>query len=254
MQHADLGGVLQKVEELRAMMVFMHRTLPFLEDVFTFVKEVVPQLDVLKSSVASTSEKLPKASIQLNKVTTATELASTEILNIVEGIATRTEQMRAAMDGRKATVNELLTILDGSTNHPLSASAGADVRAKILSIAPSGEQYTELESIQNDCTNIMMALQVQDITAQQIASVNDLMRSVDEGLNRLLRNFEKTSKHDAAKYKHQRLNIVFDTTAEFTRGDERQRMADALVKESRKVHAKEKHSRKRPAKKTAGNS
>lgn len=254
MKKTDLSGVIQKIEELRGMMVFMDRTLPFLEDVFTFVKEIVPLLDVLKSSVESTSEKLPRASLQLNKVTTATELASTEILNIVEGIATRTEQMRAALDGRKATVTELLTILDGSADSPLSTAAISGMQAKILSLAPASGQYTELESIQNDCTNIMMALQVQDITAQQIASVNELMRSVDEGLNRLLRNFERTSAHDAAKYKHQRLDIVFDTSAEFTRGDERQRMADALVQESRKTHTQKKHRRKRPAKKTAGNS
>jgi chemotaxis regulatin CheY-phosphate phosphatase CheZ len=254
MKHAKMNGVLQKVDELRAMMVFMRRTLPFLEDVFTFVKEIVPLLDVLKSSVESTSEKLPKASLQLNKVTTATELASTEILNIVEGIATRIEQMRAAMDERKATVDELLMIFAGSPGPLPSDNATGDARAKLLSLLPSAGQYSDLENIQNDCTNIMMALQVQDITAQQIASVNELMCSVDDGLNRLLKSFERTSKHDAAKFKHQRLNIVFDTSAEFTRGDERQRMADALVHESRKDHAKKQSRRKRPAKKTAGNS
>jgi chemotaxis regulatin CheY-phosphate phosphatase CheZ len=249
MKHADLGGVLQKVEELRAMMVFMRRTLPFLEDVFTFVREIVPLLEVLKNSVESTSEKLPKASLQLNKVTTATELASTEILNIVEGIATRTEQMRADMDGRKAAVNGLLELLDR-----LPAAAGTDgtvaeMRLGIRGLAPAASQYTELEDIQNDCTNIMIALQVQDITAQQIASVNELMKSVDEGLSRLLRNFEKSSKHDASKFKHQKLNIVFDTSAEYSGGAERQRMADALVQEAKHTPARKQQGKKRPSRK-----
>ena len=58
---------------------------------------------------------------------------------------------------------------------------------------PADEAVQELESIQADCTNIMIALQVQDITAQQIAAVNKLMQSVDEGLNRLLKHFSKSS-------------------------------------------------------------
>jgi hypothetical protein len=215
MKSADFSGVLQKIEELRAMMVFMHRTLPFLEDVFTFVKEIVPQLNLLKSSVESTSEKLPKASVQLNKVTTATELASTEILNIVEGISSRTDKIRAGLGGT----------------------------------VPREELNAELDSIQNDCTNIMIALQVQDITAQQIASVNELMQSVDEGLSRLLRNFEKSTKHDATQYRHQKLNIVFDTSAEYTGGAERQRIADALVQEAKSAPARPQKAKGRPAKK-----
>jgi chemotaxis regulatin CheY-phosphate phosphatase CheZ len=94
----------------------------------------------------------------------------------------------------------------------------------------------ELESIQADCTNIMIALQVQDITAQQIAAVNKLMQSVDEGLNRLLKHFSKsTSEPQVSRYKHRRLDIVFDSSAEFDATGERQRAADAVVEEARKT-------------------
>jgi chemotaxis regulatin CheY-phosphate phosphatase CheZ len=247
MKRADFSGVLKKIEELRAMMVFMHRTLPFLEDVFKFVAEIVPLLEVLKSSVESTSEKLPKASVQLNKVTTATEMASTEILNIVEGIANRTEHMRSSMDDRKKGVAELLTLLDALPENARTDPSFAALRDGVGRFGPTDEQYAELESIQNDCTNIMIALQVQDITAQQIASVNELMQSVDEGLTRLLQSFEKSSKHDAKKFKHQKLNIVFDSTAEFSGGAERQAMADALVQAAKTEPQTPKRSKKRAA-------
>jgi len=204
-----------------------------MEDVFTFVKEIVPLLEILKSSVESTSDKLPKASLQLSKVTTATELATSEILNIVEGIATRTEAMRAAMDARKATVQKILGALDRLPGSARSDGAWAEAHAGVQELVPAKDQYAELESIQNDCTNIMIALQVQDITAQQIASVNELMKSVDEGLSRLMRNFQKSAKHDAQRYKHQKLDIVFDTSAEYTRGTERQDLADAVIEEAR---------------------
>jgi len=234
MKQGQLVGVLQKLEELRALMIFSSRTLPFMEDVFTFVKEIVPLLEVLKSSVESTSEKLPKASLQLNKVTTATELATSEILTLVEGIATRTETMRAGMDARKATVQKVLGALERLPASARTHGAFADALSGVKELMPAQDQYVELESIQNDCTNIMIALQVQDITAQQIASVNDLMKSVDEGMNKLLRNFQKSAKQDAQRYRHQKLDIVFDTSAEYTKGSERQQVADAVIEESKK--------------------
>ena len=95
----------------------------------TFVRDIVPMMEDLRSSVEATAEKLPKASSQLDKVSTATEMATTEILNIVEGMMAKVDRIRSETDG----------------------------------------DHTRLESIQDDCTNIMIALQVQDITAQQIA-------------------------------------------------------------------------------------
>lgn len=232
MKREELEVLLGKIEELRALMIFSHRTLPFLEDVFTFVKEIVPLLDVLKSSVETTSEKLPHASLQLNKVTTATELASTEIMNIADGIATRTDKLRVALNHRKNAVARVEEALNRLPEAARLDPAFAEARAVLHEFVPLDEQYVELESMQNDCTNIMIALQVQDITAQQIASVNQLMESVDEGLSRLLRNFNKTPKHDAAKFKHQKLDIVFDTSAEYAGGADRQRAADAIIEES----------------------
>ena len=71
--------------------------------------------------------------------------------------------------------------------------------------------------------------------AQQIAAVNKLMQSVDEGLNRLLKHFSKSSSEpQTSRYKHRRLDIVFDSSAEFDASGERQRAADAVMEEARK--------------------
>ncbi len=249
MKQEDMGAILRKVEELRALLVFSQRTLPFLEDVFSFVTEIVPLLDVLKSSVESTSEKLPRASHQLNKVTTATEMASTEILNIVEAIAARTDGLRASLDGRKDAVEGLLRGVQDFPESARGTAAFYALEAGLRELLPAPELYTELEVMQNDCTNIMIALQVQDITAQQIASVNQLMQSVDEGLNRLLKNFHRNARHDATQFKHQKLNIVFDTSAEYTGSPDRQRMADALIAQADRSGSPKHAKPKRAAKK-----
>jgi chemotaxis regulatin CheY-phosphate phosphatase CheZ len=242
MKPEELNIIVRKVEELRALMVFTQRTIPFLDDVFEFVKDIVPLLDVLKSSVETTSEKLPRASKQLDKITTATELASTEIMNIVEGMYPKVDRMRAEQDGRTAAVAALkenmvrLCTLSAGTPGAVEAHAlCADATVLLDGLVPSVDAVQEVESIQTDCTNIMIALQVQDITAQQIAAVNKLMQSVDEGLNRLLKHFSKsTADHDEARYKHRKLDIVFDVSAEYDGSGERQRAADAVMEEARK--------------------
>lgn len=201
----DLKLLLRKVEELKALLVFTERTIPFLEDVIAFVRDIVPMVEELKSSVEASTDKLPRASTQLDKVSTATEMATTEILNIVEGMMAKVDRLRTETGG-----------------HPM------------------------LESIQGDCTNIMIALQVQDITAQQIAAVNKLMQSVDEGLTRLLRHFtDVATESGGEKYQAEHLNIVFDSSAEYAGGAERQRMADAVVESVRRGAARPKNARKR---------
>ena len=243
MKPEELNIIVRKVEELRALMVFTQRTIPFLEDVFAFVKDIVPLLDVLKSSVETTSEKLPHASKQLDKVTTATELASTEIMNIVDGMYPKVDRMRARQEQRKAAVvavrasmQRLCELTAGTPAAKEAHTICAGVATQMEALMPTEEAVHEVESIQADCTNIMIALQVQDITAQQIAAVNKLMQSVDEGLNRLLKHFSKSSAEpQASRYKHRRLDIVFDSSAEFDASGDRQRAADAVMEEARKT-------------------
>lgn len=243
MKPEELNIIVRKVEELRALMVFTQRTIPFLEDVFAFVKDIVPLLDVLKSSVETTSEKLPHASKQLDKITTATELASTEIMNIVDGMYPKVDRMRAEQEKRRgevtaaqASLKRLCELTAGTPAASEAQTICTAMSAMLATMVPAEESVQELESIQADCTNIMIALQVQDITAQQIAAVNKLMQSVDEGLNRLLKHFSKSSSEpQTSRYKHRRLDIVFDSSAEFDASGERQRAADAVVEEARKT-------------------
>ena len=243
MKPEELNIIVRKVEELRALMVFTQRTIPFLEDVFAFVKDIVPLLDVLKSSVEPTSEKLPHASKQLDKITTATELASTEIMNIVDAMYPKVDRMRAEQEQRRAGVaaaraslHRLCEITQGTAAAQETHTICATLSSVLDTMVPSDVAVQEVESIQADCTNIMIALQVQDITAQQIAAVNKLMQSVDEGLNRLLKHFSKSSSEpQVSRYKHRRLDIVFDSSAEFDASGERQRAADAEMEEVRKT-------------------
>jgi chemotaxis regulatin CheY-phosphate phosphatase CheZ len=201
MRKDDFKIILTHIEELKALFVFGQRTVPFLEDIFYFVQGIVPVLEELSSSIEATSEKLPKASRQLSKVTSATEMATTEILNILEHTFTN---IQALQDDVK---NE--TTMTPHMSEKLNST---------------------LEAIKSDSMNIMMALQMQDITSQQIASVNRLMQAVDDGLSRLMHHFSEVKVGvKANEYASPNLDIPFDEYAEYDTSSRRQEMADEVV-------------------------
>ncbi|MCX8010034.1 MAG: hypothetical protein N3A61_02680, partial [Ignavibacteria bacterium] len=55
------------------------------------------------------------------------------------------------------------------------------------------ETNSILDSINMDSSSIMMSLQVQDITSQQLAAVNHLIETVQDKLMKIIEKFEKTS-------------------------------------------------------------
>lgn len=242
MKHEELAAVQKKVDELRAVLLFGKKALPFLEDIFAFVHDVIPVMGELKVSVEATSDKFPKASKQLDKVTHATEMASTEILNTLETMFAKLEEMMVhdsqiqqrsellAETSRdiEAGFNALDAGLTGQGQMTRMRNAWEKHRASLS--LPEERSLAALRSLQGNCTDIMMALQVQDITAQQIASVNRLMQSVDESLNKLMKHFAEVPASAIAEgYHHAHLDIPFDDAADFFGSQDRQKAADALV-------------------------
>jgi chemotaxis regulatin CheY-phosphate phosphatase CheZ len=104
----------------------------------------------------------------------------------------------------------------------------ANHRSALMS--PEDNSQGALRDLQGHCTDIMMALQVQDITAQQIASVNKLMQSVDESLNKLMTHFSEVPVRAATEgFSHSHLDIPFDDAADYFGSGDRQKAADVLV-------------------------
>jgi chemotaxis regulatin CheY-phosphate phosphatase CheZ len=249
-EHLDV--ILNNVAELKSLFLLGQRTIPFLEDIFTFVQGMIPLMDELKSSVELSPDKLPMASRQLDNVTHATEVASTEILDLVENIDANIESLTtellqtirvAAHTGLIVRLSDaLVQSIDEGTPAPENVRKlravireHYDLTHQTLPTIPLEEVLT---SIRSDCTNIMMALQVQDITSQQIAAVNRIMQSIDEGFDRLLDDFHGPTpavKNDA--YRHLHLSAAFDQSAEYTGGKERQQKVDPLIGKMRSVGA-----------------
>jgi chemotaxis regulatin CheY-phosphate phosphatase CheZ len=240
MRVGEINEMLHKTEELKALFVFGQRVIPFLEEIFLFIREVTPLLENINISIEENLSKMPKASQQLSNVTRATELATTEILDTLDGLSYKADVI-------SSNLKQLLTIqrqnqqeheriiaavqqLQSNETTPIEQSNSIYVRLteviqrlesregkgsstpyqlSVIQSAlqtlqqPSSEQPQVsdelvasseklLESIRMDSTQIMMSLQVQDITSQQLAAVNGLLQTVQVKLSEIMTHFRNT--------------------------------------------------------------
>ncbi|MCX7880617.1 MAG: protein phosphatase CheZ [Ignavibacteria bacterium] len=204
MKEKSLESFISKVEELRALFVLGQRVIPLLEELFAFVSETQPLLEEINTSIKENLTKMPNLSKQLAKVTEATELATNEILDIIDGVfykidiansnLSQIEKVHSEISTRLANkfssetteTKFLFTEISGESQKLSNENFFAELK-DLSSLLNSTREI--LDNIRNDASSIMLALQIQDITAQQIAAVNHLLNIVQTRLNVLLAKF-----------------------------------------------------------------
>ena len=140
------------------------------ESVIMALHKVITLLDRIKNAIEESSNKIPKVSVQLNKVTQATELATVEILDVLDVMGTKI-----------LTIETSLTEFD---------QAGIS-ESRMLML--SGMKQT-LSELKEHTSNISIALQIQDISTQKINAANHLIESVRYELLDELNYFETARK------------------------------------------------------------
>lgn len=247
MNSKNLDGILDKINELRALFIFGQRVIPFLEELFYFVHDIMPVLEEINISIYESANKMPHASSQLNKVTQATELATTEILDNLESVLSRlnaidshfqtsTGDLTALENLDKETVEAVRTSLKGDDKLLQKISALNEQKQAHLKILTSNANDLErnLKDIRAKSNDIMISLQVQDITAQQIASVNHLIESVQNRLSNLIDRF-KLSGAELLSEIEMMENHSFDPLASYDRSGKRQDTADKIMQKANDV-------------------
>jgi chemotaxis regulatin CheY-phosphate phosphatase CheZ len=166
--------------------------------------------------VADNLNKMPNASEQLSKVTQANEMATVEIMDVVDGILFKLDLLeknsKAFFDNKGTTINNSIKLLDILKRGILN---GSDMKPAIHVINNTIKSLEDLNSdvtkeylgdnkrmyneIRNDSNSIIMALQIQDITAQQIAAVNHMLGTIQNKLITILQHFQSTNIEDLVK-------------------------------------------------------
>lgn len=211
------------------------------------LKSLMPVLDEIKNAVEHSTNKIPKASEQLTTVTQATESATIEILNFLDDMGQRIEAIEARLkhfqqelrrdDALRSKVHALLMDLSAPTYKRYA------VRHYIDEIRPLLEQPSYSEQVELLCAqladvraitmNIAMALQVQDITSQQIDSVRHLIDNVRVQLSNVVGQYNGNEPVMQDKSLAQK---AFDSQAVYSHDTSRQADADSIVAQYEQIH------------------
>ena len=250
----DIIALQKKVDELKALFVLAQRVIPFMEELFIFIGETTPLLEEVNKAIKDNLKKMPNASKQLTKVTEATELASTEIMDTVDRVNSELFTITDQLEELK-TINEkilinplqlLETVAEGIASGKNLAPLLADInffvdRMKNTTKKENVEIVSgiidKVRSITDDANSIINSLQVQDITAQQLAAVNHLLQNIQSRLTGIMAHINPAEdKADDAfdetiKISKLHRNIAFDPDAidSITESEHRQDDIDALL-------------------------
>ena len=82
----NLNDFISRLDELENAFQVGRNAIPFIEELVRFVSEITPLLTEVNASLNESTGKIPHATLRLQSVSQATELATTEILNLVDGV------------------------------------------------------------------------------------------------------------------------------------------------------------------------
>lgn len=196
MKQIDLNSMLKKIDD--------YQLIPFLEEMVNFVKDIKPTLESINVAIAENIKKMPNATQKLSQVTQATENATTEIMNVIDTFFVKLENAQKILtefvEKRKSQKEFFVDLLEKvkpvvADNPELAAGIEEGIAmANEIYNDDIQKYYDELlgyiDAINMDSTNIMMSLQVQDITSQQIAAVNHLLGTIQGKLGTILQRFK----------------------------------------------------------------
>jgi chemotaxis regulatin CheY-phosphate phosphatase CheZ len=234
-KNTNMDDVFEKLGELKSFFVFGQRVVPVIQSIIDFMRDVVPLMEYVNNSIQDSASKIPKAASQINSVTNATEMATSEILDIIDSMTLDISKIKNELsDLKNGFFNQRVTLENYGNQHPnlngqfevLQSGLSIDeLEAKVLSL----EEI--VQKIEVDSNNITLSLQVQDITSQQLASVNHLIQSVQKRLSKLINDLSKKGPVDLGDFEMEddtRKGSTFNPDARYEKSPEKQKLANEL--------------------------
>jgi len=231
----NISQIFNKLNDLKAVFVYGERLIPILQSLMDFIKDTVPLLENINHSIADSTSKLPKVANQISSVSIATELATTEILDLVDNVNNEISNVEKTLH-TLVEKNEQKDLLQEKLSAMLKDNHEAkELFNQYLSFDDLSKTVNPLfktfEKIKDDAYNITISLQVQDITSQQLAAVTHLMESVQKRLSTLVQDLEdsapKTIEPDDLCSTEA---VTFDPLARYSKDPYKQEQVDSIIK------------------------
>ena len=235
MKHSEnLVQLFDRLNELKYLFHYGQKIIPIIQSLIDFMKDTVPMLENINSSISDSASKIPKAQNQIHDVTSATEMATIEIMDIVDVISNDISKIEdeistlIAKEERKKEIFTKLRIMFGGNNEAVALLEELDKETAIFN--QLSQILATVQKTKSDAYNITIALQVQDITTQQLAAVNHLITSVQQRLSNLVLEIDET---DIDVKDRKKIVIpdeeTFNAEAKYDKDDSRQKLADQLL-------------------------
>lgn len=235
----NMAEVFAKLADLKNIFQFAEKIVPIIQNLIEFMQEMTPLLENINSSINDSTNQMRKGTVQISDVTSATELATTEILDLVDEISNKLFEIEVKIKSIAEKDEEKQRLLEDLTPF-VTDPAGVELLNKIKSIHSEdeiGEILEILAKISDDSYKITLSLQVQDITAQQLASVNHLIESVQGRLNSLISEIDSTHISEQVEELKMKVpkDVTFDPNASYTNKEGKQEKVDDIIKEQNSI-------------------
>lgn len=230
----NMSELFDRLNDLKAVFKYGQKLIPIIQSIIDFMRDTVPLLEDINHSIADSTSKIPKAKDQITNVSSATELATTEILDLVDSISadvvylenTFTE-LKEEEETKEKLWGEIKNLLPDTPEVKELINKFENSRQFI---SKSSELMEIFQKISNDVYNITLSLQVQDITSQQLAAVNHLIESVQKRLASLIVHLDESDLRDFdTDTVYSVKGEAFDPDARYTKSTERQEAADVII-------------------------
>lgn len=235
----NLTELFEKLNDLKSIFHYGQKLIPIIQSLIDFMGETVPLLDNINNSITESTSKIPKATNQISNVTSATELATTEILDTVDAISNELNNIENLLKiefekdvKRNEVISELLKFIPKNEETEKLFEELMNFNNSKASIT---EFYDKFDNIKTGTYNITLSLQVQDITAQQLAAVNHLIEGVQSRLSSLLVNFNDANikelefTADINAHIDEPADAAFNSEARYENMEIKQKMIDEMV-------------------------
>ncbi len=140
----DIEKIVLKIKTVRQSLQLVDDIIPFLSNVFGFIGQMFPLIMNIRVSLHQSTDKLPMASQNITDVSETTELATHQVMDKLDNIVSKLNAMPRYLASRENTSGGMRLI----------------------------------EDIREEVTDIINALQFQDITSQQLEHTNRILGAV----------------------------------------------------------------------------
>lgn len=173
------------------------------EKTIKLLSDIRPLIENMSNSIIANMKSIPLAAKRLSYVDEVTENAASEIMSVVEGLFHKIDAISEFInfaDNSSYLLMEFINFINDlkDDTNEIGKKKISDFSIRLNEIKENHKYFSQqinkskllLSSIFDDLTSIMMTMQWQDITAQQISAITFMLKSVHVKLYHLIQEYK----------------------------------------------------------------